>query len=137
ITLTEKNKFMEYLTTSTDYLNLENVQIILECVNESLRNKHFVQKKVDDLNKIFATNTSSISVSSIGMHSKNKKKIIGMHFFRDVYKTKLVENIKTNQTSESTINFVCQFAIQLNKIPIIVKDRPGFLTTRMLAGIYQ
>jgi len=83
---------------------------------------------------ILATNTSALSVTKMSQETKDLSKVIGLHFFNPVHRMPLVEIITTPETSKETIATTLQFAKQLGKIPIIVKDSCGFIVNRILLG---
>ena len=87
-------------------------------------------KNIND-NVILSSNTSSIPISILAKYSTYPESFIGIHFFSPVHKMKLVELIRTKETSLQTISKVFDFIIQIKKIPILVNDGPGFYTTRV------
>jgi 3-hydroxybutyryl-CoA dehydrogenase len=94
---------------------------------------------LSDLNKtvtILATNTSSLSVSQIATGVPNPERVIGMHFFNPATLMKLVEVVKGEQTSESSIQTIFSVAKQLNKTPVLCRDVPGFIVNRVARPYY-
>src|SRR5690606_8598424 len=81
---------------------------------------------------IVATNTSSLSISTLAEVIDNPKRVIGMHFFNPVEKMPLVEIIRGEQTSDRTIVLIAALTTRLGKFPIVVNDVPGFLVNRIL-----
>jgi 3-hydroxyacyl-CoA dehydrogenase/enoyl-CoA hydratase/3-hydroxybutyryl-CoA epimerase len=135
ITPAEKEKYMSRITAGTDYSALKDVEIVIEAAVERLDIKQEIVSKIYEINPlvIFASNTSSIPISTIAEHSKNRKQMIGMHFFNPVHRMPLLEIIKTKDSSQEAIATAYQLALQFGKIPILVHDGPGFLTTRLFA----
>jgi len=80
---------------------------------------------------IFATNTSSLSITEIASASQRSENIIGMHFFNPVHIMRLVEIVVGKQTSKATVATVRAVARQIKKEPIVVKDVPGFASSRL------
>jgi 3-hydroxyacyl-CoA dehydrogenase / enoyl-CoA hydratase / 3-hydroxybutyryl-CoA epimerase len=110
---------------------------VVEAVFENLEVKKNVLKKFEDHFKerefIFASNTSSIPITEIAAASKKPENVLGMHFFSPVPKMPLVELIVTPQTSAQTGFKAFELANAMNKNILVVKDGPGFYTTRILA----
>ncbi|HXR84894.1 MAG TPA: 3-hydroxyacyl-CoA dehydrogenase NAD-binding domain-containing protein [Hanamia sp.] len=85
---------------------------------------------------IFATNTSSLSVSSIQKKVLFPQRVVGMHFFNPAYIMKLVEVVKGDRTSDEIINTVVSICKKMNKEPVICKDSPGFIVNRVARPYY-
>ena len=114
---------------------VKNSDLVIEAVTESKKIKLDIFKKLDLLcNKetILASNTSSISIADIASVTTRKDKVIGMHFMNPVPIMKLVEVIKTKNTSQETINKITDLSVFLDKIPVLVNDSPGFVANRIL-----
>ena len=101
-------------------------------MKEKLKSDIFknIKKMIKD-DVILSSNTSSIPISKLAKYSNHPKNFIGIHFFSPVHKMKLVEVIKTKETSLRTISKIFDFITQIKKIPILVNDGPGFYTTRV------
>jgi 3-hydroxybutyryl-CoA dehydrogenase len=85
---------------------------------------------------IFATNTSSLSVTSLQKKIPFPGRVAGMHFFNPAYVMKLVEVVKGDQTSEKTTNRIIDLCIQMGKQPVLCKDAPGFIVNRVARHYY-
>ncbi len=85
---------------------------------------------------IFATNTSSLSVSSIQEKIIFPQRVVGMHFFNPAYIMKLVEVIKGRQTNADTANVIFDICKQMGKSPVMCKDAPGFIVNRVARHYY-
>ena len=85
---------------------------------------------------IFASNTSSLSLTKIASALKNPGKLIGLHFFNPAPVMKLVEVVTTDYTKQETVQHVLSFVKSLNKIPVICKDSPGFIVNRVARPYY-
>src|SRR5205809_1181915 len=81
---------------------------------------------------IVATNTSALSVSGLADVTVSPEHVIGMHFFNPVSRMKLVEIVIANQTSDDTRERTLAFSRQIGKLPVVVRDSPGFLVNRVL-----
>lgn len=116
---------------------LGDVDFVIEAVPEQLALKEAV---VRDLNRvckpeaIFATNTSALSVSRIAAASGRPSQVIGFHFFNPASVMKLVEVIVTPSTSEATVEATLEFGRRIGKLPVRVKECPGFLVNRILVA---
>lgn len=114
------------------------VDFVIEAVPEDLSLKCELFEKLSQLcsrNVIFASNTSSLSIGEMAQASKRPEYFIGMHFFNPVYKMKLVEIITGEKTSKETLEATVCVAQKMGKRTVIVKESPGFVTSRMNALI--
>lgn len=122
---------------TTDMKTLTGCSMIIEAVYEDLTVKHEILKRcestLDDEDFVFASNTSSIPISKIAAAAKKPENVVGMHFFSPVPKMPLVEIITTESTSGRAASAAFSIASQMGKSIIVVKDGPGFYTTRILA----
>lgn len=91
---------------------------------------------INDTNAIFATNTSSISITAIAGKVENPARVVGMHFFNPAPVMKLVEVITTNCSSESTLETVTAVARNMGKVTVLCKDSPGFIVNRVARHYY-
>jgi 3-hydroxybutyryl-CoA dehydrogenase len=80
---------------------------------------------------ILGSNTSSLPITEIATAAQRRERVIGIHFFNPAAVMKLVEIIQAVETSEATVQAVVEFAQRLGKEPVVVKDYPGFVTTRV------
>jgi len=113
--------------------------LILEAVVENLEIKQKLFADLEAINSgdsILATNTSSIPVSQIAAKLKNPSRCIGLHFFNPAHLMKLVEVISGSQTSVVVALSMKQFAITIGKVPVEVKDSPGFIVNRVARHFY-
>jgi 3-hydroxybutyryl-CoA dehydrogenase len=141
--LVSKNKITqgqadEYRARLRGTLNLEdfaNCDLVIEAVLEQMEEKLRLFPTLDRILKpeaLIATNTSSLNITQMGAVTKRPDKVCGMHFFNPVPVMKLVEIIKTIQTSEETVETAKQFALSLGKTPILAKDTAGFIVNFLL-----
>ncbi len=112
---------------------------IIEAVVEKPEAKIALFNQLAEINHsetVFATNTSSLSVTHIAGRIKNPERVIGMHFFNPAPVMKLVEVVTTELTNPSTIEKTMQLARQLGKIPVVCRDAPGFIVNRVARPYY-
>ena len=120
---------------ATDYAELDAADLIIEAATENLELKLKILRQVDSLAKadvLIASNTSSISITTLAAATSRPDRFLGMHFFNPVPLMALVELIRGLQTSEATIASAKAFAQRLGKSPIVVKNSPGFVVNRIL-----
>jgi 3-hydroxyacyl-CoA dehydrogenase / enoyl-CoA hydratase / 3-hydroxybutyryl-CoA epimerase len=114
---------------------LRDVQIVIEAASEKFEIKEAIfrdlDSKIDDTD-ILATNTSAISISDLAAGTKHPQRVIGLHFFNPVSRMKLIEVVIGKETSEETKARALAFARQIGKLPVVVRDSPGFLVNRVL-----
>ena len=129
------NSSLNKITLSTSFSTLNNCDLIIEAVREDFEIKTNVFKKLDSICKketIFASNTSSISISKLGNEISRTDKFIGMHFMNPVPIMKLIEVIKGKKTSNKTLEFIMSLAKSIEKVPVECNDAPGFVSNRIL-----
>ena len=110
-------------------------QVLIEAVSEDLALKRDVFASIDRFappGAVFATNTSSISITEIAAGTRHPDRFIGMHFMNPVPVMLLVEIIRGHATSDETCAFTEDLAKRLGKTPVLVNDYPGFVSNRIL-----
>jgi len=113
--------------------------IIIEAIIEKKEAKIRLFNNLATINKrhtIFATNTSSISVTEIANETLIAERVAGMHFFNPAPLMKLVEVIYTGNTSKRVIETLVALVKQMNKVPVVCKDAPGFIVNRVARHYY-
>ncbi len=119
---------------------VENADYVIESVPENMKLKQEVFTKLGKCapeHAILATNTSTMSITKIAEHSNRPDKVIGMHFFTPIPVLRLIELIKGEKTSDTTINVALEVGEKLpalkgkRYLPVIQKDRPGFIVNRL------
>ena len=135
LTPEKKEQFESFLTTTTDWELLNEVNFIIEAVSENIQLKRDVFQKIDDLVRdgtIIASNTSGLSITEVASVTRNPKNTIGVHFFNPVPVMKLVELIRGQETSEETYQKARDVAQSFGKETIDVKESPLFAVNRIL-----
>ncbi|MEA2523445.1 MAG: 3-hydroxybutyryl-CoA dehydrogenase [Thermomicrobiales bacterium] len=125
----------EMISTATDYGAVAEADIVVEAVFEDLAVKQAVFRGVSPLlgtDALFASNTSSISVTALASVVTAPDRVIGMHFFNPVPILPLVEVVRGLQTSDESVTRTEAFARRLGKTPVVVNDYPGFVSNRVL-----
>jgi len=126
---------MDLVIPTLDYAEFADVDIVIEAVPEVMKIKQQVFAELDEVcppETIFASNTSALSIKEIGSATRRAPKVIGMHFFSPAHIMKLVEVIPSPETDQETVDDVVRFSEELRKIPVVVKECPGFLVNRLL-----
>ena len=131
ISLNKIEETLRLIEVTDDFSLLKDCDLIIEAVFEDEKLKSNIFKKMIKCDAILSSNTSSIPISKLAKYSTFSENFIGIHFFSPVHKMKLVEVIRTKETSLQTISKVFDFITQIKKIPILVNDGPGFYTTRV------
>ena len=135
ISESDKKNILNHISISTDINFCKDMDLIIEAIPEKYDLKVSLFKQLDSVCKessIFASNTSSISISNLGNETNRPNKIIGMHFMNPVPIMKLVEVIKTIHTSNDTLKIITDISKKMNKIPVECNDYPGFISNRIL-----
>jgi 3-hydroxyacyl-CoA dehydrogenase/enoyl-CoA hydratase/3-hydroxybutyryl-CoA epimerase len=123
------------IVASTAPMELRDVQFVVEAASEKIEIKKEIFRELAmqaGPKTIVATNTSALSVSELADATVSPEHVIGLHFFNPVSRMKLVEVVVAKQTSEETRERSLAFARQIGKLPVIVRDGPGFLVNRVL-----
>jgi 3-hydroxybutyryl-CoA dehydrogenase len=131
----EKGTVLQHLLPVMDMSTIANADFVVEAVPEKLELKRHVLTEADHLlrpDAIIASNTSSISITSLAAITKRPDRFVGMHFMNPVPVMALVEVIRALQTSDTTFQTTMQLAERLGKKPVAVNDAPGFVSNRVL-----
>ncbi len=121
--------------TPVDTLDaLQHCQLVIEAIPEKLALKRETFERLSAIcaaETIFASNTSSLSLTQIASAAKHPGRVVGMHFFNPVHLMKLLELVRAEQTSDATLSAARAFGEKLGKTCIVVKDSPGFASSRL------
>lgn len=126
---------IRFVTDTNDCL----ADVIIEAIVEKTEAKVAIFNQLAELNHsevIFATNTSSLSVSEIQASVQQPQRVVGMHFFNPAQVMKLVEVVKGDQTSDAAVQAIYDLCLQMNKTPVMCKDAPGFIVNRVARHYY-
>jgi 3-hydroxybutyryl-CoA dehydrogenase len=135
ITAQQKKEILSRLKGTTTPADLADCDIIIEAIIENLAQKREMFAGLDGVVKkdaIFASNTSSISITELMTATKRPERFIGLHFFNPVPLMKLVEVVRTIATAEDVYQSAYEFAKKLGKVPVRAKDTTGFIVNRLL-----
>jgi 3-hydroxybutyryl-CoA dehydrogenase len=131
----DKDAVLSRIKGTTKMEDLKDMDFVVEAVIEDANLKKNAFKELEGLCKadiIFATNTSSISITELAASTSKPDKFIGMHFFNPVPVMKLVEVIRGIATSDETTQITIELSKKLGKTPVEVNDYPGFVSNRVL-----
>jgi 3-hydroxyacyl-CoA dehydrogenase/enoyl-CoA hydratase/3-hydroxybutyryl-CoA epimerase len=123
------------ITSTSDPATVIGADIVIESVLEDPAIKAEVMRRIEPHlapDAIVASNTSSLSVTSLAEHVSRPANFIGMHFFAPVEQMELVEIVRGALTSDQTFARALDLARRLRRVPIVASDKPGFFTTRVI-----
>lgn len=138
ITSAGKDATLSHLRYTADMNNCI-ASVFIEAILEDVRVKAGLFNQLNELNHsevIFATNTSSLSISSIAEKVMQPQRVVGMHFFNPAPVMKLVEVVKGNHTNDETVQTIMALAKQMGKIPVLCMDAPGFIVNHVARPYY-
>ncbi|TIQ35128.1 MAG: 3-hydroxyacyl-CoA dehydrogenase [Mesorhizobium sp.] len=129
----EKDKLLSLITPTADYADLAGCDLVVEAVFEDSAVKKLATEKAESVLKssaIFASNTSTIPITSLAKNSARPKNFVGIHFFSPVDKMMLVEIILGKKTGDKALAVAIDFVRAIKKTPIVVNDTRGFYVNR-------
>jgi 3-hydroxyacyl-CoA dehydrogenase/enoyl-CoA hydratase/3-hydroxybutyryl-CoA epimerase len=132
-TAEKKEQLLSLITPTADYADLDGCDMIVEAVFEDSEIKKGVTEKAEAVLKpaaIFASNTSTIPITSLALNSKRPKNFVGIHFFSPVDKMMLVEIILGKKTGDKAVAMAIDYVRAIKKTPIVVNDTRGFYVNR-------
>jgi len=135
ITAQQKEAIQARLKGTTNRQNLADCDIVIEAIIENVQLKKDMYDSLDGIvrkDAIFATNTSSISVTELMATTSRPERFIGLHFFNPVPLMKLVEVVRTIATAPDVYDTAYEFAKRLGKVPVRTSDKTGFIVNRLL-----
>nr|WP_041700899.1 3-hydroxybutyryl-CoA dehydrogenase [Clostridium kluyveri] len=131
----DADKIVGRVSTTTELEKLADCDLIIEAASEDMNIKKDYFGKLEEICKpetIFATNTSSLSITEVATATKRPDKFIGMHFFNPANVMKLVEIIRGMNTSQETFDIIKEASIKIGKTPVEVAEAPGFVVNKIL-----
>ncbi|HLT23603.1 MAG TPA: 3-hydroxyacyl-CoA dehydrogenase NAD-binding domain-containing protein [Ignavibacteria bacterium] len=136
----EKNATLDRMDFTKDFADLAKSDFVIEAVPEKMELKKDLFKKLDGTcnpNIILASNTSSLSVTTISTAVENNRdRVVGMHFFNPANIMKLVEVIRGDFTSDEAVDITYQLSKKIGKVPVLAKDTPAFIVNRIARPFY-
>lgn len=135
--LSDKNEVLDKIIPVIDIEEVKdkNLDLIVEAALEEMTVKKEIFRKLDKIfpgDIIFATNTSSLSITEIASATENPEKVIGMHFFNPVPVMALIEVVQGLRTDKKIVDKIVEISHFLSKEPVVVQDSPGFATSRFI-----
>jgi 3-hydroxybutyryl-CoA dehydrogenase len=134
LTEAERDSILQHIHGTTDLAEIAQADLVIEAAPERLDIKQQLVRDVEKLASqpfIFASNTSSLSITELAKASDQPGHVLGMHFFNPVHIMRLIEIVVGKATSDDTVEVVRQVALRLRKEPIVVRDVPGFASSRL------
>ncbi len=125
------------IRTTTSLADLADADLVVEAVPESLELKAQILAQLDKVCRpdvVLASNTSSLSVTELAVRTGRPGKVVGMHFFNPAPVQKLVEVVRTVVTEQDVVDDIKAFAASLDKVPVVIGDRAGFIANALLFG---
>lgn len=132
---TEARLGLGRISPSATEVPLNHVDLVIEAAVEKMEIKKTIFRRLDDLTRedaILATNTSALSIKELASATRHPGRVVGIHFFNPVHRMQLVEVITGQDTTPETVARALSFVQKIGKLPVLVKDSPGFLVNRIL-----
>jgi 3-hydroxybutyryl-CoA dehydrogenase len=130
----DRDRTLQHIHGTTNLDECAATDLIIEAAPEKLELKQNIIRQLENVSDhsfIFASNTSSLSITEIASASRRPEAVVGMHFFNPVHIMRLVEIVVGKQTSDETVQTVTSVGSKMRKEPIVVKDVPGFASSRL------
>lgn len=134
-TAVEGRAGMDRVSPAPMEVPLNHVDLVIEAAVEKMDLKKQIFARLDTVagkETILATNTSALSISEIASATSHPERVVGIHFFNPVHRMQLVEVVLGVQTSAEVAQKAVDFVLALGKLPVVVRDHPGFLVNRIL-----
>ena len=138
ISADDKSQFLKNIVFSAE-INDCKADLVIEAIIEKAEVKANLFEQLSSINStscIFASNTSSLSISALQKNIAHPERVAGMHFFNPAQIMKLVEVVKGVQTSDEAVRALVQVCLRLKKTPVICIDAPGFIVNRIARHYY-
>jgi 3-hydroxybutyryl-CoA dehydrogenase len=134
VTEADRDQTLQRIRGATRMTETSEADLFIEAAPEIMELKQAILREVESLARgafIFATNTSSLSVTQIAKVSQRPERVVGMHFFNPVHIMRLVEIVVGRETSDETVETASEVGRRMRKEPITVRDVPGFASSRL------
>jgi 3-hydroxyacyl-CoA dehydrogenase/enoyl-CoA hydratase/3-hydroxybutyryl-CoA epimerase len=131
----EARTALDRITPAAAEVPLRGADIVIEAAVEKMAVKKAIFHRLDELvrdDTILATNTSALSITELAAATSHPQRVVGIHFFNPVHKMQLVEVVTGDATAPEIAARAVQFVQRMGKLPVVVRDRPGFLVNRIL-----
>jgi 3-hydroxyacyl-CoA dehydrogenase/enoyl-CoA hydratase/3-hydroxybutyryl-CoA epimerase len=135
LTAVEARKGLDRILPTFEDIPLNHIDIVIEAAVEKLELKQKIFGELEEKispDVLLASNTSALSIDSIASSLQYPDRVVGIHFFNPVHRMQLVEIIRGEKTSSVTLERAIRFVKGIGKLPVLVKDSPGFLVNRIL-----
>jgi len=134
LTEDDRDAVLQHIRGTTQLEEIATADLVIEAAPEQLQLKQNLLREVEALSSggcIFASNTSSLSITEIAKAAERPDRVVGLHFFNPVHLMRLVEIVVGKATGDDTVAIAREVALRLRKEPIIVNDVPGFASSRL------
>jgi 3-hydroxyacyl-CoA dehydrogenase/enoyl-CoA hydratase/3-hydroxybutyryl-CoA epimerase len=131
----EARRGMELISPAPSEVPMQGVDMVIEAAVEKMEIKKTIFRRLDELVRedcVLATNTSALSISELASATKHPARVVGIHFFNPVHRMQLVEVVTGKDTAPEVAQRALRLVQKIGKLPVLVKDSPGFLVNRIL-----
>jgi len=135
LTPAEATAGLDRITATSDDVPLQNVDLVIEAALEKLDVKQAIFRQLESRaapHTVLATNTSALSIDAIASGLADPGRVVGIHYFNPVHRMQLVEIVRGPRTSPAALDTALSYVKAIGKLPVLVKDSPGFLVNRIL-----
>lgn len=137
LSASDREMAMSRITVSNQLEDLSDVNLVIEAIAEDFTEKSLLLNRVSQIvpkTCIVVSNTSSLSIGALAGRTRDSGRFAGLHFFNPALRMELVEVVSGPETTEGSIRMLSAFCEVLGKTPVRVKDSPGFIVNRLMAG---
>jgi len=134
----EAPRVVARVSGTADWSGFRSADLVIEAVFEDLETKRGVMAQLENATRdetVIASNTSALPIAEIALGARHPERIVGMHFFSPVHRMRLVEIVRPPAATDATVATAVGAALALGKTPIVVRDGPGFYTTRVISAM--
>jgi len=139
LSVADANAAAVRITTTSHFEHLKTCELVIEAAVEKLETKQQIFSRLSDVcadDTIFATNTSSLSITAIASAARKPSRCVGLHFFNPAHIMKLVEIVRGHDTTDDVMYRSEGYIKQIGKTPVLAKDSPGFIVNRVARNFY-